>query len=150
MLTYMKTEKEIKNSINSVLDIGTGTGILSLTSSKLFNSTAMGIDIDAESISQANSNLLRNNSIKNTSFTKLELEEVTGSFDLIVANISKSYLISKSEILLSRLLSNSYLLISGFIFSDFNEVKWNFFYKKCNLIRIIQINNWITLLLRKA
>ena len=144
------TEKEIKNSINSVLDIGTGTGILSLTSSKLFNSTAMGIDIDAESISQANSNLLRNNSIKNTSFTKLELEEVTGSFDLIVANISKSYLVSKSEILLSRLLSNSYLLISGFIFSDFNEVKWNFFYKKCNLIRIIQINNWITLLLRKV
>ena len=150
MLTYMKKEKEIKNSINSVLDIGTGTGILSLTASKLFNSTSMGIDIDAESISQANSNLLRNNSIKNTSFTKLELEEVPGCFDLIVANISKSYLISKSEILLSRLLSNSYLLISGFIFSDFNEVKWNFFYKKCNLIRIIQINNWITLLLRKV
>ena len=64
----------------SILDIGTGTGILSLTSSKLFNSTAMGIDIDAESISQANSNLLRNNSIKNTSFTKLELEEVNNFY----------------------------------------------------------------------
>ena len=57
LLLEIKKNTDLELKISSILDIGTGSGILSIMSSRIFSCKVTGIDNDAEAIFQAKSNL---------------------------------------------------------------------------------------------
>ncbi len=103
------------NNVKTILDIGTGCGILSfMMAQKYRNAKIVGIDIDINSINEANENLnnLDNFEYNNINFLNISLQEFViqsvkrkEKFDLIISNppfFTNSFKSHKSNRNLSR------------------------------------------------
>ena len=103
----------------SVLDVGCGTGILSILSSMKNAKKIIGIDIDnwAYQNSIENSKL---NSIENIDFIEGEIDLVDKGhvFDIILANINRNIILKDIHKYYNFLKKNGELLISGFLKDD--------------------------------
>jgi ribosomal protein L11 methyltransferase len=80
-----------------ILDVGTGSGILSIGAKRLFPSaTVIGIDIDPLALDNARDNCTLNHLTDCIDLSDTPLDQVNGSFDLIFANVYKEVLIQLS------------------------------------------------------
>lgn len=75
----------------SVLDVGCGSGVLSIAAEKLGAKKVLGIDIDPLAVETAQQNATRN-ACCNCEFSATPLSEISGAFDVVVANILSSTL----------------------------------------------------------
>ncbi len=78
-------QKNIKD--RTMLDIGTGTGILAMVSVRLGMNRGVGIDIDPCAIFEAKTNIKINGLDQKISIKELPLEEMRKPFHLITANL---------------------------------------------------------------
>lgn len=76
----------------TVLDVGTGTGVLAIAALRLGFRAAVGIDVDEWSYENALENAALNGVADRLSVRLCELDAVGGTFDLILANIQRSVL----------------------------------------------------------
>jgi ribosomal protein L11 methyltransferase len=76
----------------SVLDVGTGTGVLALAARKLGASRVVGVDTDSVSVQLARENAAANG-VLGVELSGAPLAEVEGRFDLVLANILANTLI---------------------------------------------------------
>ena len=121
--TYMMIElmKEIDFNERSVLDFGTGTGILAILAEKEGAKKIVAIDNDDWSIANAAENLKKNNC------TKIILRKASDAgaemkFDAILANINKNVILENLALLARQLNKNSQILLSGLLESDKDEI----------------------------
>ncbi len=70
----------------SMLDVGCGSAILSIAASKLGVRSIAGIDITEEVIEVAKENMAANH-VEGIALSTTPIAEITGSYDLVVANI---------------------------------------------------------------
>lgn len=104
------------DSESMVLDIGTGTGILAILSSKLGAKDVLGIDIDDDSVRIAKENV-EVNDCENVDIKKGNLlDKVDYEADIVVANITADIIIRMVS-QLSKVLKNGGLFISSGILS---------------------------------
>lgn len=109
---------------DTVLDAGTGTGILAIAALKLGADRAFGFDIDEWSETNAKENILLNK-VENFE-VKLGSTEVIpegDSYDLILANINRNALIELLPELVHRLSEGGKLLLSGLLEEDEKIIK---------------------------
>jgi ribosomal protein L11 methyltransferase len=109
--------------VDSILDIGTGSGILALAALMLGVPQAVGLDIDADAVKVAAENA-RLNDLEN----RLKLiiggpEIVRGSWPLVVANVLGAPLVEMAPVLVRRLASRGRLVLSGIRSSLESEVR---------------------------
>jgi ribosomal protein L11 methyltransferase len=95
----------------SVLDVGTGTGVLALAAKRLGAQRVVGVDTDPLAIQAAAHNAVRNQ-------TTIEVVEgsadsVAGQFDVVVANLDTATLTSVAFDLHARLRRGGILIASG-------------------------------------
>lgn len=76
----------------TVLDVGTGTGVLALAARKLGATRVVGVDTDAVSVTLARENA-RANAVEGVELSTATLDDVAGRFDLVLANILANTLI---------------------------------------------------------
>lgn len=131
----------------TVLDIGCGSGILSITSILLGAKSAIGIDIDPLAVKVAKENAQLNN-IKESSFNFLcgnLTEQIHGKFDMICANIVSDTIIKLSKNITNFMHNESKFICSGII-SERKEQVINEL-KKHNLIpqNIKRNKDWISI-----
>jgi ribosomal protein L11 methyltransferase len=106
----------------SVLDMGTGTGILAILAEKLGAKSVFAPDIDEWSYNNAKENVESNNCSK--------IEVALGddrllegrTFDLIMANINKNILLQHFNSYAQALKPNGIILISGFFETDQHDL----------------------------
>jgi ribosomal protein L11 methyltransferase len=72
---------------STVLDIGTGTGILVLTAVRLGIHKGVGVDIDPSARSEAKENVLLNRLEDRIDISDQYLETIDSSFSLVTANL---------------------------------------------------------------
>lgn len=102
----------------SVLDAGTGSGILAILARKLGAKRVFGFDIEPEAIENAIHNA-RLNQIDDIDFRLGDEQVIPGEkFDLILANINRNTLIALIPVLKKYLKQNGILIISGILQSD--------------------------------
>ena len=129
----------------TVLDFGTGTGILSILAEKLGSADVLAIDNDKWSIENSRENIERN-FCKNIRIEQRHDADVKRSFDVVLANINRNIIIENLFFLSTQLNEGGNLLLSGLLAEDeqiiLSEIK-NHQLKHINTLHRLQ---WISLL----
>ncbi|MFR2510373.1 50S ribosomal protein L11 methyltransferase [Odoribacter laneus] len=107
-----------------VLDMGCGTGILSILAAKLGASTVTGIDIDEWSYRNARENI-ENNQLQNIQIKigNAGLLEKEKEFDFILANINRNILLTDMPFYERCLKDGGILIMSGFYTQDLPSIR---------------------------
>ena len=106
----------------ALLDIGTGTGVLSFVAVHSGARRALGTDIDPEAVRAAATNAGLNGLTKQTRFID-SAARVTGTFELVVVNIELRPLLEVLGRLPARARRAPKLLVTGFLTSQLAEVR---------------------------
>ena len=124
-------EIEKLSGSKTLLDVGCGSGILSLIASRLGYLECKGIDIDSLAVEAARENALKN-SINNIEFTNEKLNQINKKYDVVVANILSSVLFDLKADLIRALKPGGTLVLSGILneevdytVSEFKPGKYN-------------------------
>ena len=121
-------EKYIKNGDN-VLDLGCGSGILSIIALLLGAKDAVAIDIDPNAVDSAYRNLALNNLSKENYhafqgdiLSDNDLRNTLGSYDVVIANIVADVIIALSKFVRQFMKKNGTFICSGIILERLDEV----------------------------
>jgi ribosomal protein L11 methyltransferase len=134
--------KYVKNG-NTFLDVGCGSGILSIVAAKK-GATVDLCDTDELAIKSAKENFELNN-VKYNDIWVGSAGDADKQYDVVVANIIADILIFIANDLKKRV--NGYLILSGIIDKYKNKVLEK--YNEFKLIEEIPENEWVTLVLKK-
>lgn len=111
------------NCTTEMLDIGCGSGILAVASVLLGAETAVGVDIDAQSVKTARENAEINGVTDKTEFIVGNLaEKVTGKYSLVCANIVADVVIRLLDNVKDYMAEDGVLIVSGIIDLRENDV----------------------------
>jgi ribosomal protein L11 methyltransferase len=106
----------------SVLDIGTGSGVLAIAAARLGAATAIGIDNDPDAIQAALDNLALNQHVANVRFEQADLTEVQATVDIVVANLTGALLAREAHRLLEAVRPGGRLIVSGLLDTERDAV----------------------------
>ncbi|WP_158860881.1 50S ribosomal protein L11 methyltransferase [Lunatibacter salilacus] len=135
----------------TVLDVGSGTGILAIMAHKMGATTVEAFDIDDWCVDNGNENFTLNG-LHDLKMGLGTIREVSpsGPYDVILANINKNVLLDEMGQYASILSPTGMLLISGFYEHDIPDImqKAQLLDLKINHQRIR--NNWAAIALKKT
>ncbi len=118
MMIEMMMEAGVCMERASVLDVGTGTGILSIVAKKLGSPKVVAVDIDNWSYENAIENLRRNGVEADVRLGEINVVSADEKFDVILSNINRNILIDNMFEFKRRIRKNGLLLLSGIVESD--------------------------------
>ncbi|CAK8723525.1 MAG: [LSU ribosomal protein L11P]-lysine N-methyltransferase [Candidatus Electronema aureum] len=98
-----------------VLDVGTGTGILAMAATLFGAKEVTAIDNDPEAVTVAVENVTRNQLADRIAISATDLTEITGSFDLICANILHDVLVEMAPTITQRLVAKGKVVLAGIL-----------------------------------
>lgn len=109
---YAKQQNDI--SSQTMLDVGTGTGILGILGRHQGFAQVLGLEVDPEAIRVAAENISKN---KTTYFEVSEtpVEEIRESYDLVVANIIDGVLLKIKSSLVKCMKPNGSMILTGIL-----------------------------------
>ena len=112
----LKILENYVNENSTVLDIGCGSGILSIASVLLGAPSAIGVDIDAQSVKVARENAEINNVTDKTEYIVGDLaDKVSGCYSVVCANIVADVIIKLLENVENYMTEDGVLITSGII-----------------------------------
>jgi ribosomal protein L11 methyltransferase len=106
----------------TVLDVGCGSAVLAIAAVRLGATSAVGIDISPASVTIGADNARRNGVQAAVAVSTLPLGRVTGTFDIVVANILAPVLIELADDLIRVTAADGVLIISGVLATRFDHV----------------------------
>ena len=138
---------------HTVLDLGCGSGILSIASAKMGSEKVIGIDNDETAIKVARENIKINGigdsvSISNGSVPNKNIDKYSN--DIVVANISSKVILDLSKEITEYLKPKGYLLISGFLDNTESEIIDVFKKLNLNVVSKLGAADWVALCLRNV
>ena len=141
--------KDVDFAGKTVLDFGTGTGVLAILAEMLGAANILAIDNDEWSVENAAENIACNG-CKKITVKKGGLEEMPGGkTDIILANINRHILLQYMDELYKRLNNDGIIIMSGLLTDD-REIMLEAASKAgFNMKEIRERNNWICLLFDK-
>jgi ribosomal protein L11 methyltransferase len=145
-------QDEIKGG-ELVLDVGTGSGILSIAASKLGAKHCNAYDIDPVAVKVARENAALggcNNITVGVSDLLRGVDKSMGKYDFCVANIVADIIIRMLPDIHSYLKDNAPMILSGIIEPRKDEVIEAVKKEGFTVIREEQENDWVALLAKKA
>ena len=129
----------------TVIDFGTGTGVLAILAEKLGATTLLGIDNDDWSINNAKENIAANDCLR---ITLKKADEMTADnkADIILANINLNVIIANIVLIKNACLPNADILLSGLLKEDEAQMSEVLTKNGFQIQKIIHKNNWIAIL----
>lgn len=135
--------------IHHLLDVGTGTGILSLVALKLGAKRARGTEIDPVALFAARANA-DENGVGVRFETSLELPDAWGPVhDVVVANILAEPLLTLAPRIAAALAPTGRLFLSGLLSDQAKTVRRAYEREGLSFVRQVQKNGWVRLDLEK-
>ena len=135
---------------SQVLDVGTGSGILAVTASKLGAKSVFACDIDPAAIKVARENIVLNEVGNVTCEVSDLLKNVTGVYDFISANIVADIIIRMAPDAGKYLKKNGILITSGIINTQADEVKRVLESYGFAVIDTVTENDWVAYAFKKV
>ncbi len=111
-------EKYVKGN-EKVLDVGSGTGVLSIAAIKLGAANAVAVDNDSWCYHNCVENCTLNDVAERIKVVEGEIGIISEeNFDLVLANIQKNILLLISEKIKAKLKKNGMVILSGLLIKD--------------------------------
>jgi ribosomal protein L11 methyltransferase len=132
-----------------VLDVGSGTGILAIMAHLLGASQIEAFDIDDWCVANGNENFELNAVSASMGLGTIRELNPIGPFDIILANINKNVLLDEMAFYSTLLVSQGYLLLSGFYKEDVDDLEVLANQLGLTLIGQQSKDNWAALVLKK-
>ena len=95
------------------LDIGTGSGVLAIVAAKMGVASVHGLDTDPCALYEARINVCLNELTQRIQISGDEIETISGSFDIVFANLRLPTLVGLTTVLKSRLNPTCAAFLSG-------------------------------------
>jgi ribosomal protein L11 methyltransferase len=139
----------------SVLDLGTGTGVLAIAAAKALRQPVLATDIDRQSVAVAKENARLNGvgnlveAVHATGFAA-PVFSAWGPFDLVLANILANPLRQLATPMSQHLAPGALVILSGLLQPQAQSVIAAYRARGCVLLRQIVIEGWSSLLLAKT
>lgn len=152
LMCLEEIEKAIKPG-NSFLDVGCGSGVLSIAALALGAGHAVGLDIDDDAVISSNANLAEAGfTEKSTIFSGSipHAQVPDGSFDVIGANIAANVLISLAEPLIASVADDGVIITSGVLDVRLDDVLSAFKAVGGEVKSSRQIEDWTATLITRA
>lgn len=108
----------VAGSAMRVLDVGTGTGILGMAAMLFGAASVLGIDNDPEATAAASDNVKRNSLDDRMLVSLTPLGELSGSYQIVVANIVHDVLLELAENLTRLTDVGGFLILSGILVGE--------------------------------
>lgn len=99
----------------NVLDIGTGTGILAITSALFGAGSVLATDIDPDAVHAARENIARNAMDQIVKVSQVDISELSNPFDLVTANITHDVLLAMATDIERLTKVAGHLLLTGLL-----------------------------------
>lgn len=106
------------DGVSSVLDAGTGTGVLAIAAARLGAAEVVAFDNDPWSVTNARENIEVNQVQDTVRVLEGDLSVVSGSFDLVLANINRNVLLDSIGGFAQLLAAGGRLVLAGLLRSD--------------------------------
>ena len=149
-LCLQTLERYVKDG-DSVLDIGCGSGILSIATLLLGAKTALGVDIDAIAVKTAKENA-KQNGFGEDRFNAVEgnlSDKVDGKFDIVVANIVADIIMEFNTTVGNFLKDDGVYITGGIIESREDEVLYSFAQNGFEVKERFEDNGWLVFVLKR-
>jgi len=134
------------------LDLGCGSGILSIAAHKLGAKKILGLDIDPDALITARRNLERNELSRTIYLVNGPLECSQGTFDLLVANLTEPILLHYRDLIRAVISNGGYGILSGMLQENRQDIVQN--YQKPDFQILAEKTDpeegWTSLLFRKS
>jgi len=131
----------------SVIDVGTGSGVLAIAARRLGASGVLGIDDDTDAIAAAEENVALNHESR----IALEVADLRaskiGQFDVVIANLTGGLLIASADRLTSFAVPGGRLVLSGFMDHEERDVLAAL--ANCAVEARTQEDEWVCVTVRK-
>ncbi len=133
-----------------VLDMGTGTGILAMAAAKLADVEVLAVDNDPNAVVVARRNARLNDVAHAIRLLHGSLADVSGTYDMILANILAPVIIAMAESgLATRLRVGGQLIASGILEEQAAEVSQALAHNGLEVRAQVQKGDWVALLAAK-
>lgn len=132
----------------SVIDFGTGTGVLAILAEKLGAEKTLAIDYDEWSVRNTEENLAAN-FCKKINIIQGDHIPAESKADIILANINFNVLSAAAEQITQSLMKGGFLLISGFYTADADSISIIFKGNGLEEIRREERQGWCVMLIKK-
>lgn len=148
--TFLMIEmmEEINFGNKTVIDFGTGTGVLAILAEKCGAEEITAIDYDEWSINNAHENIFANDCKSISIENRNDLSDL-GPVDIILANINLDVITNAATSLSLLLKSCSLLLASGFLLKDEMAIQNIMEEKNVFIKRIKKKGDWLAILFQK-
>lgn len=146
------------NKDTKILDVGCGSGILSIISLKLGASYVVGTDIDKDAITATYENMEVNHidSSMMDVYTGNIIEDLDlqnkvniGQYEIVVANILADVIIPLSGVLARKMRKDSLFISSGIIDMKKDEVEEALLSNGFEILEVIQMGDWFSFVAKK-
>nr|WP_213393952.1 50S ribosomal protein L11 methyltransferase [Yoonia sp.] len=137
-----------------ILDLGCGTAVLAMAAAKVLGGPVLASDIDPVAIDVARANVTANgldgqvDCLVAAGFGGGD-PRMTGPFDLIFANILKGPLISLAPEIGGNMQPGGYLILSGLLNEQADEVIHTYAGNGFDLCKMSRIGDWATLIVQR-
>jgi len=150
ILCIQALEERLKKRRLSVLDVGTGSGILSIIAGKLGAKEVWGIDIDGVALENARENVEKNHVSDIINLRKGSIGSVQKKFDIIIANIDLKSLRRMRMPLLNHLKNRGFLILSGILEKEKERLRECYLKtERLRWIKVTQEGEWACLTFKR-
>ena len=143
-------EKIPKANLRAMLDVGTGSGILSAYGAKLGARKILAIDKDPEAILWAERNIELNSLSRTVELSAKTLEQVKGKFSVLTANLILREILEMLPHFHRLLEPEGYLIVSGILMDQVIKVKNALREYQFGDPEILFKNEWVCIISRKG
>lgn len=121
----LEEELESEPGPASVLDVGTGSGILAILAARRGAARVLALDIDDEALANARENCAHNQICAQVSLENRPIAQIEEQFTLVVANIIAPVLLQLAPEFTRLLKSGGRLILSGILVDQILELRKN-------------------------
>ena len=130
-----------------VLDVGCGSGILSVAAVLLGAARARAVDVDPDAVAVTNENARDNGVTSRVEASTTDVSRLRGTYDIVVANIEARVLVPLAPAIGARVVKRGWLILSGVLLEQLDEVRAA--YPGFTLRLVPRDGDWIALVLQK-
>jgi ribosomal protein L11 methyltransferase len=134
-----------------VLDVGCGSGVLSLVALALGAASARAVDVDPEAVLVTRENAERNAVVDRVHVDETPAAIIAERYPTVVANIEAAPLVEIATALIARVAPGGRLVLSGILAQDVAPGQWDAIHRAYGALRVEEIRRkgeWIAAVLR--